>query len=297
MTGKATHRNSDSPTGSLRDGEPESRPRSNIFIIIWALVALVTFSGFTALAIWQVQRLDWKQNLIERVNQRVEAPASPAPGPNAWPAINEQDDAYRHVSVTGQLLHEKTTPVQTSTELGQGFWLMTPLQQADGSLVMINQGFVTEPPEEKAANPGDNQRVTITGLLRLSQIGGGVLRDNDPATNRWYSRDVEAIATAKALPIARVAPYFIDADARGQIRAPHSLNQTYREPVGGLTVISFYNHHLQYALTWFALALMVGAGALWVGREERLVRKRHRWQTAQPQSAKQNEYRVKNEQE
>jgi len=280
VTGKATHRSSGSPTGSLRDGEPESLPRSTIFITIWALVALITFSGFTALGIWQVQRLDWKQNLIERVNQRVAAPASPAPGPNAWPAINERDDAYRHVFVTGQLLYEKTTPVQTSTDLGQGFWLMTPLQQADGSLVMINQGFVTEPPNEKATKPGDHQSVTITGLLRLSQTGGGVLRDNDPATNRWYSRDVDAIAVARALPIARVAPYFIDADAQGKTLAPHSLNQTYREPVGGLTVISFYNHHLQYALTWFALALMVGAGAFWVGREERLVRKRHRWNTA-----------------
>ncbi|MGO1499998.1 MAG: SURF1 family protein [Marinobacter sp.] len=272
MTNKTPHHNSDSPTGSHRDGEPESRPRSTIFITIWALVALVTFSGFTALGIWQVQRLDWKQNLIERVNQRVAAPASPAPGPKAWPAINEQDDAYRHVSVTGHLLHEKSTPVQTSTELGQGFWLMTPLQQADGSLVMINQGFVTEPPNEQATKPGAEQSVTITGLLRLSQTGGGVLRDNDPATNRWYSRDVKAIATAKALPIARVAPYFIDADARGETPVPHSLNQTYREPVGGLTVISFYNQHLQYALTWFVLALMVGAGAFWVGREERLVR-------------------------
>jgi len=269
-------------------GEPAPRPRSTTFIIIWTLIALLAFSGFTALGIWQVQRLGWKQNLIERVNQRVEAPASPAPGPDAWPAINERDDAYRHVRVTGQLLYEKTTPVQTSTDLGQGFWLMTPLQQADGSLVMINQGFVTETPYEKTTRPADDQSVTVAGLLRLSQTGGGVLRDNDPANGRWYSRDVKAIATARSLPTARVAPYFIDAEARGEPRAPHSLKQTYREPVGGLTVISFYNHHLQYALTWFALALMVGAGAFWVGREERLVRKRHRWQTARQQNAPQD---------
>lgn len=275
MTSKVVHRDTGSPTRAFSDEEPASRPRSITFIIIWALVALLAFSGFTALGIWQVQRLDWKQNLIERVNQRVEAPASPAPGPNAWPDINERDDAYRHVRVTGQLLHEKTTPVQTSTDLGQGFWLMTPLQQADGSLVMINQGFVTEIPNENTTRPADEQPVTVTGLLRLSQTGGGVLRDNNPATGRWYSRDVEAIAAARALPIAQLAPFFIDAEAQGEPRAPHSLKQSYREPVGGLTVISFYNHHLQYALTWFTLALMVAAGAFWVAREERLVRKQH----------------------
>jgi len=247
------------------------------FMVVWALAAIVAFSGFLALGVWQVQRLDWKQKLIERVNQRVEAPASAAPGPDDWPAINEQDDAYTHVQVTGRLLYKKTTPVQTSTELGQGFWLMTPLRQADGNLVMINRGFVTELTGDSAAGQSDTQLVTVTGLLRLSESGGGVLRDNDPGDNRWYSRDLQAIANARDLPAARLAPYFIDADARGKSRSPHSLKQVYREPVGGLTVISFYNHHLQYALTWFTLALMVAAGAFWFVREERLVRKQHQY--------------------
>lgn len=251
------------------------QPRSMTFVVVWALITFLAFSGLMALGVWQVQRLDWKQKLIERVTQRVEAPVSSVPGPNAWPEINERDDAYRHVRVTGRLLYDKTTPVQTSTELGQGFWLMTPLQQADGSLVMINRGFVTELTGDKAAGQSENQPVTVTGLLRLSEPGGGVLRDNDPANSRWYSRDVQAIASARELPLARVAPYFIDADARRKPQAPHSLKAVYREPIGGLTVISFYNHHLQYALTWFTLALMVAAGAFWFAREERLVRKQH----------------------
>jgi surfeit locus 1 family protein len=251
------------------------QPRSITFVVVWTLIAFLAFSGFMTLGVWQVQRLDWKQKLIERVTQRVEAPASSVPGPNAWPAINTQDHAYRHVQVTGRLLYKKTTPVQTSTELGQGFWLMTPLLQADGNLVMINRGFVTELTDDNTAGQSENQPVTVTGLLRLSQPGGGVLRDNDPANSRWYSRDVQAIANARELPPARVAPYFIDADARGKQRAPHSLKQVYREPVGGLTVVSFYNHHLQYALTWFTLALMVAAGAFWFAREELLVRRHH----------------------
>lgn len=251
------------------------QPRSMTFVVIWGLIAFLAFSGFMALGVWQVQRLDWKQKLIERVNQRVEAPASSAPGPNAWPAINARDHAYRHVYVTGRLLYQKTTPVQTSTELGQGFWLMTPLQQANGNLIMINRGFVTELTDDRTSEQSENQPVTVTGLLRLSEPGGGVLRDNDPPNSLWYSRDVQAIAKARKLPPTRVAPYFIDADARGKPREPHSLKKVYREPVGGLTVISFYNHHLQYALTWFTLALMVGAGALWFAREERLVRRQH----------------------
>ena len=268
MTGRAFHSDSNALAG-----ETEHQSRSMTFVVTWALIALLAFSGLIALGVWQLQRLDWKQNLIERVNQRVEAPASAAPGPNVWPTINEQDDAYTHVQITGRLLREKSTAVHTSTELGQGYWLMTPLQQADGTLVFINRGFVTEITDDRAGGPSETQPVTVTGLLRLSESGGGVLRDNDPANNRWYSRDVQEIANTRDLPAARVAPYFIDADAGGKPRAPHSLKQAYREPVGGLTVISFYNHHLQYALTWFTLALMVAAGAFWFAREERLVRK------------------------
>ncbi|MEO5758455.1 MAG: SURF1 family cytochrome oxidase biogenesis protein, partial [Mesorhizobium sp.] len=64
--------------------------------------------------------------------------------------------------------------------------------------------------------------------------------------NRWYSRDVQAIAAAQG--IAQAAPYFVDADAR-----PNPGGW----PVGGLTVVSFHNSHLVYAVTWFGLALMV----------------------------------------
>ncbi|PMW08503.1 Surfeit locus 1 family protein, partial [Pseudomonas sp. GW456-11-11-14-TSB2] len=86
---------------------------------------------------------------------------------------------------------------------------------------------------------------TVTGLLRLTEPKGAFLRYNDPGTNRWYSRDVSAISTARGL--GPVAPYFIDADAGPAATAP----------VGGLTVERFTNNHLVYGLTWFALAVMV----------------------------------------
>ena len=65
-----------------------------------------------------------------------------------------------------------------------------------------------------------------------------------PAENRWYSRDVAAIAAKRGL--RRVAPYFIDADASGR-----------EWPRGGMTVVRFPNNHLVYALTWFGLATLV----------------------------------------
>lgn len=215
----------------------------------WALCALLLFAVFVALGSWQLQRRVWKLDLIERVNQRVAAPAVPAPAPPDWPNVSAASHEYRHVQLTGRFIAGSDTRVQAVTRIGPGFWLLSPLQLADGSVVLVNRGFV--PPQSSAVSSTSEAPVTITGLLRLSEPGGGFLRNNDPAGNRWFSRDVAAIAQARGL--RQVAPYFVDADAAQGAGAATDVDQ----PVGGLTVIAFANSHLVYALTWFAMALMV----------------------------------------
>ncbi len=131
---------------------------------------------------------------------------------------------------------------------------MTPLVQNDGTAVLINRGFVPADKRDPAYWRGRNEGFdTVTGLLRMSEPRGAFLRTNDPAADRWFSRDVEAIAASRGLP--PTAPYFIDAE-----RAPSHTGL----PIPGLTVISFPNNHLIYALTWAALALMAAAGAIFV---------------------------------
>lgn len=236
-------------------------PRSKAALIVMAICAALLFAGFAAMGTWQVHRRAWKLDLIERVTQRVNAPARPAPGPSEWPRINAAEHEYRHVRLSGRFLHDQESLVQASTTLGAGFWVLTPLRQDDGRIVLVNRGFV--PPELKdratraTCNPATE--VTVTGLLRLSEPGGGFLRHNDPAAGRWYSRDVAAIAQAQGL--SSVAPYFVDADAATSPAAGPG-------PVGGLTVLSFPNNHLVYAVTWYTLALMVAGAAWYVGRLE-----------------------------
>ena len=218
---------------------------------LMALLALLGIAGLIALGIWQIERRAWKLALIDRVEQRIHAVPGPMPSPASWPAIDAASDEYRRVTVSGRFLHDRETLVQAVTEKGPGFWVLTPLQTADGTVVLINRGFVPperrDPASRRDGNPATP--VAITGLLRLTEPKGGFLRSNDTAANRWYSRDVEAIAAARGLP--RTAPFFIDADA-----TPNPGGY----PRGGLTVVNFHNNHLIYALTWFGLAIML-AGA------------------------------------
>ncbi|MBW8810668.1 MAG: SURF1 family protein, partial [Lysobacter sp.] len=179
-------------------------------------------------------------------------------------------DEYKHVQLEGQYLPVAATRVQAVTELGPGFWLLQPFQTTGGEIVLINRGFA--PNERKAAEADEAPADTrVTGLLRLNEPGGGFLRKNAPEQNRWYSRDVQAIASR--LGLKQVAPYFIDADRSAPLPSDPTVEPTW--PVGGLTVIKFPNSHLSYALTWFALALMVVFAAWRVYLEERRRRDSH----------------------
>ena len=240
-------------------------PRSKATATILAVFFLVAFVCFVLLGNWQVQRREWKLALIERVEQRVHAAVTPAPGPDTWIGVTAADDEYRHVILNGVFQHAQETLVQAVTEKGPGFWVLTPLLRSDGSTVIVNRGFVPPENRERSAHGGDRPEgtVSVTGLLRLSEPDGGFLRSNDPAAERWFSRDVQAIAAARGLK--QTAPYFVDAD--GQAWTPMGA------PIGGLTVVSFHNSHLVYALTWYGLALMTVVGAVIWYREERL---RHR---------------------
>lgn len=178
------------------------------------------------------------------MNKRVSAPAQAAPGPSIWRRINEQHDAYRHVQARGTYAYGQTTLVRAVTELGEGFWVMTPLRTDQGWTVLINRGFVPAGPADPRNHVDQPAGIqAIAGLLRVTEPNGAFLRHNDASADRWYSRDIAAIAAKRR--IGAIAPYFIDAEADG--RSGHY-------PVGGLTVIHFRNAHLVYALTWFSLA-------------------------------------------
>lgn len=243
----------DNPTGG--ETSPVARPRRARFVFTGAMIVFTIV--FCALGAWQVQRLFWKLDLIARVDARVHAAPVAAPAASEWPAIDASDDEYRHVTASGIFDHSKQALVQAVTERGAGFWVVTPLVQADGTAILINRGFV--PADRRNDASLVDGTTTVTGLLRLPEPGGAFLRSNDPAGDRWYSRDVAAIAAAKG--IGEPAPYFIDADA-----TPNAGEL----PVGGMTIVTFRNSHLVYALTWFGMAIMT-AGATVLVHRRRLI--------------------------
>ena len=250
----------------MDDAPRGPRPAGTLAALL--LAAAVALAGFAALGVWQVRRLAWKQDLIARVERHVNSAPVAAPGRADWQVLSREADEYRRVAVHGEYDFSRAVLVRATTALGAGFWVLTPLRTDQGFWVMVNRGFV--PPEARGqlSQPAGEQQVV--GLLRFSEPGGTWLQRNDASQDRWYSRDVEAMAGARRIA-GPVAPYFVDAVA--DPAAPTAW------PRGGLTVIRFSNNHLVYAVTWFALAAMVAGaiGYLWVDerRLRRLAGERH----------------------
>lgn len=203
-----------------------------------------------------MERLAWKEALIATVDARLRAAPVAPPAFDGWDA----QGAYTRITVSGEFLHDRETAVQAVTDLGPGWWILTPLRTADG-MILVNRGFVPTDLRAASSRPAGQPtgEIRVIGLLRETEPNGAFLRSNAPEAGRWYSRDVVAIARAHGLT-GPVAPYFIDAGA-----TPNPGGY----PVGGLTVVQFPNSHLVYALTWFGLCGLSLGGAVLVWRQGR----------------------------
>ena len=223
-------------------------------LIILTLLATGAFAVLMSLGFWQVQRLAWKNDLIETVTARPDLAPVPAPGPDLWKEFDFDYFDYRPVSLTGRFLDDE---VHVYTVLnkprgqarGQGYWIMAPFRTDDGWTAIVNRGFVPEELKEVSDRPASaagTDSVTVTGLVRRAGKANPFTPENDLERNIWFVRDPGAIGTSFGLDLGSVAPYSVDLSAR--YTPEEGL------PQAGETLLTFPNNHLQYAVTWFGLA-------------------------------------------
>lgn len=226
--------------------------------VVVIMMTVILTGLLLALGTWQVKRLSWKLDLIQQVEERAHAAPVDAPSPSQWASLtNPAEYEYRRVRLAGIFRHQDEVQVYTVSDLGPGYWVLTPLQRDDGSLVIVNRGFVPSDKRDPSTRLEGElpARVEIVGLMRAPETGGLFLRTNDPQNNRWYSRNIAQIADAKSL--GTVAPFYVDAD---ETPNPGGL------PIGGKTMLVFPNNHLSYAITWYVLAAMTVAAGWYVTR-------------------------------
>lgn len=195
------------------------------------------------LGVWQVQRHAWKSDLIEKLRTRAESTAIPL-------ALDISDlDAleFQRVRVTGQFLHDKELYLLNRSLNGNpGLHILTPLQRADGGVIMINRGWTPFEKKEPASRMKGQLAgpVTVEGIVRLMKAPNDFMPDNEPDKNTWFYWD--ATAMAAAVGAKKVPPYYIMA-----VKDPAAGMY----PVGHQWRLDIRNNHVEYAITWFSLAI------------------------------------------
>jgi surfeit locus 1 family protein len=224
--------------------------RSWIGLLIPAVLA---FAVLVALGTWQLQRKTWKEGLIAALNERSQAAPAALPPPSAWPALDPAADEYRRVAFEAKFERSGDALVYASASAfrpdvsGFGLWVFTPAQLADGSRVVINRGFISSDTSWKAnviAPPSGD--IAITGAMRWPDRRSWFTPQDNTAQNIFFVRDPVAIAAAKGW--GRVAPFYIEQESP----VPPGGS-----PQPGKLVPSLRNNHLQYAVTWYGLALVL----------------------------------------
>ena len=208
---------------------------------LFTLPALLLMLGLGA---WQLERLQWKTALIAERAERTHAP------PVALPRAGDDLAAaeYRRVELTGSFLHDRELDLAARSHLGvPGYHIVTPFRLADGQTVLVDRGWV--PLARKDARTRAQGQlageVTMAGIIRRPVGQGWLVPDNEPGHNVWFWFDLPAMASHAAIA-GPLAPVYVDAAAA-------AIPGGY--PLGGETRIELPNDHLQYAITWFALAI------------------------------------------
>jgi len=223
------------PAGAGRRFQPRLWP---------TLAAAAGCIVLVGLGTWQLERLQWKEQLIAERTARLAAPPETLPADSAVWAMWD----FRKVRVAGTFRHDLEQLFGARAIGGVfGHHLLTPLVRVDGPAILVDRGWV---PADRA-HPAARRQGQIEGATEV----GGIARyraddapnwftpDNQPAERLWFGYDLPAMEQALGLELL---PVVVEADASPN---PGGL------PQGGQTRTALPNNHLQYVITWYGLAL------------------------------------------
>jgi cytochrome oxidase assembly protein ShyY1 len=236
----------------------------------FAIFTLVMVALFVGLGVWQLQRRVEKHALIAALTERLAAAPGPLPSPAQWSALTPAGDEFRRVSFSAAYEPRPDAMVYSSGSAvrddisGPGTWALVPARLASGETVVINTGFVQNTMQDRAQQDRavaplvTGEPVTLTGYIRFPEPAGAFTPQENLAKRLWFTRDHLAMARALGWDEGgkSVAPFYID------LEQPVPASGI---PKPGPLQVHLKDDHLQYAITWFvlALAVVIAFGAWW----------------------------------
>jgi surfeit locus 1 family protein len=227
---------------------------------VFTLTALAVLLG---LGIWQIERKAWKEDLIETLTRRFAAAPVELPPPAQWASLRPEKDEFTRVKFRAQYWPGQEAVVWATGSglrddvVGPGVFVFTAAKIASGEAIVINRGFVADQkPTGATKRPAPVEApAEITGILRWPEPKGWELTTSyDKGAQLWFVRD--HLAMAQEYSWQGVAPFYIEREAQ---QPADGL------PPPGPLKPNLPNNHLQYAVTWYGLAVvLLGVFGFWV---------------------------------
>jgi surfeit locus 1 family protein len=224
----------------------------------FGIFTLSMVAVFIGLGVWQLQRRVEKHALIAALTERLAAAPGALPPPAHWSALTPAHDEFRRVHFAATYASGPDAMVYSSGSAvrddisGPGTWAFLPARLATGETIVINAGFVQNTmqdrdQQDRAVKPLlTGEAVTLTGYLRFPETAGMLTPAENLTRRLWFTRDHLAMAHALGWGQGgQVAPFYID------LEQPLPANGI---PKPGPLDVRLKDDHLQYAITWFALA-------------------------------------------
>ena len=241
----------------------------------FGIFTLVMVALFVGLGVWQLQRRVEKHALIAHLTERLAAAPGPLPSPSQWSALTPAGVEFRRVSFAATYESRPDAMVYSSGSAvrddisGPGTWAFMPAVLPSGETVVVNAGFVQNTmqdraQEDRAVTPlTTHAPVMLSGYIRFPEAAGALTPSENLAKRLWFTRD--HLAMARALGWGEggrpVAPFYID------LEQPVPASGI---PKPGPLEVHLKDDHLQYAITWFALAgAVVIAFGVWLRAQRR----------------------------
>jgi surfeit locus 1 family protein len=198
------------------------------------LMTLAMLAALVGLGVWQLQRRTWKLGLLAQIDHAEAAPAIPLP---------PDPPQFAKVRAEGQLRPDLQALYGSDVrDLPGGpvigAQLIEPLERPGQPPVLVDLGWV--PTGMAVAVSG----ATVEGYIRRPDHPGLFSAADDPAGRRFFTLDPAPIAAA--LGIAHAAPFTL-------IAMGPTIPGVFPQPADALPRPP--NDHLNYAFTWFGLAL------------------------------------------
>jgi surfeit locus 1 family protein len=186
-----------------------------------------------ALGFWQLRRLEWKEAIIANAEAKMAAPAvdlAVQPDPVA--------DRYLAVKVAGRFTGQEAHVLTSLRETGPGFLVIAAFETSQGRRILVDRGYVPEAAKTTNRAP---HAAEVTGNLNWPDDVTPSTPPHDAVAGIWYGRDLAGIASE-----LQTEPLLV-------IARSDTGDGVLPQPV---TTEGFRNDHLNYAITWFSLAVV-----------------------------------------